>query len=178
MAPAQKYADPASYCRDKEIRIETVGSLESPEAVQRIRDLAPDIAVHAGAGLLRRDLLEVPRMGTLNAHMGILPHYRGTNVTEWACFSGDPVGCSVHLIDEGIDTGPIVCVREVKADGATGVSDLRSRVNAAQLELLGKVLDYVVRANELPPLRAQRSAEGVQYFRMHEDLLKVLTGQR
>src|SRR5438128_5212353 len=82
-------------------------------------------------------------LGTLNAHMGILPHYRGMNVTEWARFNGDPVGCTVHLIDPGIDTGDILCVRAVNVNDGVNIPQLRTLVDRAQIELLGEVVRFI-----------------------------------
>jgi methionyl-tRNA formyltransferase len=47
---------------------------------------------------LRQPLIDCFRFGVLNAHMGLLPGYRGINVAEWAALEGAPVGCTVHLI--------------------------------------------------------------------------------
>src|SRR5436309_2693224 len=58
-------------------------------------------------------VIEAFRLGILNAHIGVLPAYRGMNVAEWAALEGGSVGCSVHFIDTGIDTGPILATRGV-----------------------------------------------------------------
>jgi hypothetical protein len=99
----------------------------------------------------------------------MLPFYRGMNVAEWACFHGDPVGCSVHLIDPGIDTGDILCVRAVPAAGIRSAA-----VDEAQIAVLGEVVRYITATGMLPPRRPQAPAEGRQFFRMHGDLLAVL----
>ena len=109
--------------------------------------------------------------------MGVLPYYRGMNVAEWARFNGDPVGCSVHLVDAGIDTGPILCVRLVDTTIATSIQRLRRVVNEAQIALLGDVIQFVVRGGCLLPLRSQRVEEGVQFFRVHADIAARLEAE-
>jgi folate-dependent phosphoribosylglycinamide formyltransferase PurN len=49
----------------------------------------------------------------VNFHSGLLPHYRGPYSEFWAMYETRPqlIGCSVHLIDEGIDTGPLLATR-------------------------------------------------------------------
>ena len=49
----------------------------------------------------------------VNFHSGLLPHYRGPYSEFWAMYQHRPdlIGCSVHLIDEGIDTGPLLATR-------------------------------------------------------------------
>jgi folate-dependent phosphoribosylglycinamide formyltransferase PurN len=164
----------AAFCERESIPIVRVSSLNLPEAVAEVRRLAPDLIVHAGAGILRTELLTVPPLGTLNAHMGILPHYRGMNVCEWASLEGNPVGCSVLLLDTGLDTGDVVAVQEVDTAAATSVERLRDLIDEAQIALLGEVVRFVVQTGSLPPTRAQLVEEGRQYFRMHGDLKAVL----
>jgi methionyl-tRNA formyltransferase len=164
----------AEYARHHEIPIIQAVDLGDPQVLARLSTERIDVFIHAGAGILRTPLLAVPRLGTLNAHMGILPRYRGMNVAEWAAFNGDPVGCSVHLIDAGIDTGPILATREVSLDGVKSIDVLRARVNDAQLELLAAVVADVVEAGRLPRARTQRRDEGRQYYRMHPEIRELL----
>jgi folate-dependent phosphoribosylglycinamide formyltransferase PurN/rhamnogalacturonyl hydrolase YesR len=174
--PARRYHDGkvTDLCREARIRTIEVDSFHSESGLRAITALEPDLFVFAGGAILRAPLLAIPRLGTLNAHMGILPFYRGMNVAEWAFFHGDVVGCSVHLIDAGIDTGDIVCVRPVSIDGVRSVAELRDRVDDAQMSLLGEVVRYVTSVGQLPPLRRQSAAEGRQYFRMHHALRSLL----
>lgn len=166
-----------SWCARAGIPVVEVDSFDSPDALQAIRDLKPDLFVFAGGAILRGPLLAIPRLGTLNAHMGLLPFYRGMNVAEWACFHGDAVGCTVHLIDPGIDTGEILCVRPVPIDGARSVAALRDAVDDAQMTLLGEVVGYVTKTGVLPPGRRQTPVEGRQFFRMHQELVERLEAE-
>ena len=163
-----------AYCEAEGIPVIRVGSLSLPDAVAAVRSLAPDLLVHAGAGILRPDLLATPRLGTLNAHMGILPRYRGMNVAEWARLEGNPVGCTVHLVNAGIDTGDIVAVREVDTGSVHSVAALRAAVDEAQIALLGRVVRFVVETGSIPHARTQAFDEGRQYFEMHPELKQVL----
>jgi len=162
------------YCRQHDIQLLTVETLDAPDDLVRIRALDPDLFVHAGAGIVRAATLAVPRLGTLNAHMGLLPPFRGMNVTEWSFLTGAPVGCTVHLIDPGIDTGAIIAFRPVDPSGAASVADLRGNVDTAQVALLGEVVQWCIGAGELPPLRPQKVEEGRQYFVMHPDVRGAL----
>lgn len=167
-------ADPNSFCQRQGIPVVQVDSLDSESGVAAVRELSPDLAVHAGAGILRDAILRVPRLGTLNAHSGLLPKYRGMNVAEWAALAGEPVGCSVHFIDPGIDTGPIVVVREVDISGAKTIADLRRRVDQEQIALLGEAVRFVLSTGQRPPTRSQTPEEGKQFFRMHPELQEIL----
>jgi folate-dependent phosphoribosylglycinamide formyltransferase PurN len=166
--------DVAQYCR--QLGILTVSALpNSQEAVQAIRKHKIDILVHlGGGGILKAPIIEAPTLGTLNAHMGLLPPYRGMNVTEWALWNEDPVGCTVHLIDGGIDTGRIILLHVVDVSGAGNVAEARELVNQAQLAQLSEVLRYTIAAGELPSRKPQSPAAGLQYFTMHPELVERL----
>jgi methionyl-tRNA formyltransferase len=164
----------AVFCDQEGIPVTHVGPLSYPVSVDAVSKLDADILIHAGAGILRRGVLSTPRLGTLNAHMGILPRYRGMNVAEWAGLEGSTVGCTVHLINEGIDTGDIIAVAEVDKTSADNILSLRALVDDAQIALLGKVVRWIVESGTLPPLRPQRPDEGRQYFEMHPELRAVL----
>lgn len=169
--------DPADYCRAAGLRVLEVGPLSSPEAVAAVAALGPDLAIHAGAGILRAAILAVPRWGTLNAHMGILPEFRGMNVAEWAAWEHAPVGPSVHLIDPGIDTGPVLAVEPLDVRGAASIAELRRIVDEAQIALLGRVLQTILATGELPTPWVQPPDSGRQYFRMHTELARQLEAE-
>jgi methionyl-tRNA formyltransferase len=160
-------------CRSHGIAVLETGPLDSADAVAQIKALDPDLGIHAGAGLLRRPLIDAFRLGVLNAHMGLLPAYRGMNVAEWAALEGAPVGCTVHLIDTGIDTGVILAVREVDIAGCDSVAALRGAVDRAQLALLGDIVGSIV-SGRIPEPLPPAGAPGPQYFHMHQDLVALL----
>jgi folate-dependent phosphoribosylglycinamide formyltransferase PurN len=165
--------DVPTYCRSRGIAFLETGPLDSADAVTLIRALAPDLGIHAGAGLLRRPLIDAFRLGVLNAHMGVLPAYRGMNVAEWAALVGAPVGCTVHLLDTGIDTGPILATREVDIAGCGSIAALRYAVDRAQLTLLGDIVESIV-GGRMPEPLAAAEPPGPQFFHMHQDLAAIL----
>ena len=166
--------DVASFCEQEDIPVIHVGPLSDPKSVDAVSRLEADILIHAGAGILRRGVLSTPKLGTLNAHMGILPRYRGMNVAEWAGLERSKVGCTVHLINEGIDTGDIIAVAEIDSGSADSILSLRALVDDAQISLLGKVVRWIVESGALPPARSQSAREGRQYFEMHAELRALL----
>jgi folate-dependent phosphoribosylglycinamide formyltransferase PurN len=176
VAPAAQDGPPVdvpTYCRSRGIAFLETGPLDSADAVALIKTLDPDLGIHAGAGLLRRPLIDAFRLGVLNAHMGLLPAYRGMNVAEWAALGGAPVGCTVHLIDAGIDTGPILATQEVAIAGCGSIAALRGAVDRAQLALLGDIVESII-GGRMPEPLAAAEPPGPQYFHMHHDLAAIL----
>ena len=85
-----------------------------------------DVAIQGGVGILRGDALVAPRMGWLNVHPGALPAYRGSACPEWAVLNGDPVVATAHMIDHGLDTGPVVCAGRYEPPAGAGYNEFRA----------------------------------------------------
>jgi methionyl-tRNA formyltransferase len=151
-----------------------VATINADVALAAAAPVRPDHAVNAGAGLLRRPILQVPTRGTLGMHMGLLPAYRGMNVAEWAALVHDSVGCSVFWIDEGVDTGNIVATRHVSVQGVHSIDELRARVDAVQIALLDEIAAAMLDGRPIPHATRQRLDDGRQFYRMHPDVRRVL----
>lgn len=90
------------------------------EATAALQDLAPDIAAAACfPWRLPRAAREIPPLGILNIHPSLLPAGRGPEPVFWTLRRGEPAtGVTVHLMDGGLDTGPLVAQAEMAiADG-------------------------------------------------------------
>lgn len=69
----------------------------------------------------------------LNIHPSLLPSFPGLEAQQQAWEYGVQVsGCTVHLVDEGLDSGPIVIQRVISLEGAKGVEDVASRILAEE----------------------------------------------
>jgi folate-dependent phosphoribosylglycinamide formyltransferase PurN len=99
-------------------RIELVPNLHAPEVLQRIRDLKPDLGLIYGSPILKPELFEIPRLGTLGIHHGRLPTYRGKKTTFWALYHDEPTaGVTIQRVNAGIDTGEVVVEGAVPVGG-------------------------------------------------------------
>jgi len=78
--------------------------------VELANRLQPDVIAVFGTSLIRGPLLGMGRFGMINLHGGLSPEYRGADCTFWALYRGEPekVGCTIHFIDAGIDTGKLI----------------------------------------------------------------------
>lgn len=81
-----------------------------PEAVNALAALAPDLIVVAAYGLiLPPEVLALPTHGCINVHASLLPAYRGASPIAAAILDGlEETGVSIMLMDEGMDTGPVL----------------------------------------------------------------------
>ena len=87
-----------------------VPHINHPDVVALANHLKPDVIAVFGTSLIRGPLLTKGRLGIFNLHGGLSPHYRGADCTFWALYNGEPdqVGCTLHRIDAGIDTGNLI----------------------------------------------------------------------
>ena len=116
--------------------------LRRPQAVERLRELAPDLCVVAAYGqILPASALAIPPHGCLNVHGSLLPRHRGASPVAAALLAGDAeTGVTIMLMDEGLDTGPILTLRRepIRADDTT--LSLTTRLSEAGAELLVETL--------------------------------------
>ena len=119
--------------------------------LEQLRAVAPDATVVVAYGeLLSADVLRVARLGSLNLHFSLLPRWRGASPVQHAILAGDPVtGVTVMLMDEGLDTGPVL---------ARGVVPIRSDDDAGSL---GKRLSAVGAEMVIAVIRGFATGEGV-----------------
>lgn len=125
----------------------------------------PDLLVTYGFNwVLPPAVFGLPRLGAVNIHPSLLPRYRGPAPVLWAIRNGDPViGVTVHRIDEGVDTGPILAQRggvpledEVTRDG------LRDQLAPVVRELLTTALSRIVQGDPgLPQPEAAHQRAGL-----------------
>lgn len=78
--------------------------------------------------VLKPEHIKAVRLGIINNHPSYLPHGRGADPSVWSIANGEPAGVSMHWIDEGIDTGPIIAQREVASYSTDTWEDLYVRL--------------------------------------------------
>jgi methionyl-tRNA formyltransferase len=164
--PTQSLAD---WADDRGVEVHRERLLR--DAIPAVRRLRPDLMVLVGADIVPAPLLEVPRLGTINAHYALLPAFRGMNVTEWSVYCGAPVGVTVHLVDTGIDTGPILLREEISVEPAETFPSLRRKHRAVAARLLVRAA-LELRDGTARPVEQDVDA-GRQYYRMHPALRRV-----
>lgn len=90
-------------------------SINSPEVLEKIGAFGAEALISIGGNqIFKRPLLDLTPKGCVNLHTAALPKYRGLMPTFWALKNREKqIGVSVFLVDEGIDTGPILSQKMV-----------------------------------------------------------------
>jgi len=126
--------------------------LRDPGWADRLAAFAPDVAVVAAFGqILPRDVLAVPRRGSINVHASLLPRYRGAAPIAWAITRGEEeTGITTFLMDEGMDTGPTLLQRPLAIEPDETAGELASRLAEVGAALLLETLDRLDRLEPRP----------------------------
>lgn len=88
-------------------------SLKSISLLKFLKNKNYELGIQGGTGILKYNIISSFKFGILNFHPGDLPFFRGCSAPEWQLFENRPVISTCHLIDEGIDTGPILMKKEL-----------------------------------------------------------------
>ena len=110
-----------------------------------IKELNPDVIVVVAYGkILPKEILCAAKLGCINVHASLLPKYRGAAPIQWAVRNGDKkTGVSIMQMDEGLDTGDVILVRETEIGENETSAELFSRLSEIGADALVEALDLL-----------------------------------
>ncbi len=140
-------------------------SFKERSAVEHLARLRPDVIVVAAFGLiLPREVLSLPTFGCLNLHPSLLPRHRGPSPVQGAILAGDEVtGVSIMLLDEGMDSGPVLSQRVVAIEPEDTAQSLGARLAEIGAQLLAETLPLWLSGSLAPRPQGE---EGATYTRI------------
>ncbi len=134
------------------------------EGVSALRSLAPDLCVTAAYGqLLTQEILDIPRLGTINVHASLLPRHRGAAPIQWSILMGDEeTGVTTMMTDIGMDTGDMLLSAKTPITPTDDAASLTDRLSRMGAELLIETLSELekgtlVRTPQNPDLATTES---------------------
>ncbi len=128
-----------------------VPHINHPDVVALADRLQPDVIAVFGTSLIRGPLLSKGRLGIFNLHGGLSPRYRGADCTFWALYNGevDQIGCTLHRIDPGIDTGDLIAHICPEVRGADDELTLFWRAVRDSAEAYAELIERLERGERL-----------------------------
>jgi folate-dependent phosphoribosylglycinamide formyltransferase PurN len=114
------------------------GGCNDPAEVSRMAAARPDVVLVFGTGILREPLLSAFDGRILNLHLGLSPYYRGAGTNFWPLVNREPeyVGATIHYLDAGIDTGPILSHARPQIERGDGPHDIGNKTIVAAAQAL------------------------------------------
>lgn len=120
---------------------EKVGETER----QQIADLKPDLTLVMAYGhILKQEVIDTPRLGTLNLHTSILPKYRGASPIQTATASGDKeTGVTLMRMVRQLDAGPVAEAERVAIGPQDTAAEVEAKLAQACVPLLARCLPRI-----------------------------------
>lgn len=134
------------------LRILQPRRVRDPESLAALKALEPEVQVVVAYGqILPRAVIDVARRGTVNVHASLLPRYRGAAPVQWAIVNGEvETGVTTMLIDEGLDTGPLLLSRATAIGEEETAGELEARLARLGGGLLVETLRGLAEGTVIP----------------------------
>ncbi len=116
--------------------------IKTPEFVEQIRELGPDLLITAAYGkIISKEMLDVPTLGCINVHGSLLPAYRGAAPIHWSIINGEKItGITTMFTDVGLDTGDMLLKRELEIGSDMTAGELHDAMAVLGAEVLKDTL--------------------------------------
>ena len=139
MPPVKEYALSKGY------EVYHPQKVKTPEFVQTLRDMQPDLIVVAAFGqFLSQEILSMPKYGCINVHASLLPKYRGAAPIQYAIIKGEhESGVTIMQMDIGMATGAMLDKVVVPIGENTTMGELHDDLKTKGAELLLQVIDKI-----------------------------------
>ena len=127
------------FALENDLTVLQPANFRSAEVQTELAGLRPDAIIVAAYGkLLPKPVLDLAPLGCLNVHPSLLPRHRGPSPVATTILNGDQVtGVTIMLLDEGMDTGPLIAQHEYLMKG----NETTDQLTTALFELGGKLLE-------------------------------------
>jgi peptidoglycan/xylan/chitin deacetylase (PgdA/CDA1 family) len=135
----------AGFHQRTNVQVLKVNDINASSVVEMIRNFDPQLGLSLASPILKPAVFSLPKLGTLNLHKGKLPEYRGMPPAFWELWNDDQsVGCSVHWVEEGLDSGAVVREATILREHYSSLRGLQLRLDALGVELMREaVLDVI-----------------------------------
>jgi methionyl-tRNA formyltransferase len=143
----RRRASVKGIARSHGIRLLTPEDVNASDFLERLREIEPDLVISVSCPqIFGTELLGLPRLGCINVHSALLPHYRGVLPTFWVLAEGEErTGVTVHYMSPGIDGGDILAQATIPI---TRDETLRSLMRKCKTVAAGLVRETVGRFQE------------------------------
>ena len=145
--------------------VSMVPSANSVECLNILKKINPDVVVIVNTRILKKSTLDSIAGRFINIHAGITPKYRGWHGGYWALANKDRENCGVtiHLVDEGIDTGGVLYRGKIKITSKDNYYTYPFVQLVTGLPLLKKAVDDVLNGN-LTVQKSETDSKGKLYY--------------
>ena len=133
-----------------------------------LKELMSDLFIVIAYGkILPREVLDIPKYGSWNAHASLLPTWRGAAPIQRTLLSGDKyTGVGIMKMEEGLDTGDILIEEKIKIETNENLETLTNKLSNLSSKLLIKSIDLINNKNELNLIKQLNLNRDLKYAKM------------
>jgi methionyl-tRNA formyltransferase len=133
----------ANWCEEFNVVVDK--PTDPKELLDCVETRNPELLITVAYGhILKNEVLEKPKFGSINLHYSMLPAYRGAAPVQWAILNGDEItGVTVFKLDAGMDTGPIYVQKEMAIAPNDSTVELLSKLNSLGVDLIAETLKMI-----------------------------------
>jgi len=143
------------------------------DCLQHLSKIPADLALFTGGGLISSSMINMFCKGIVNVHMGGLPQFKGMDVPQAAVLEGhfNCVTITSHLMDSGLDTGPVISRFNLTSDDYSSVGAMRNELSAVSPFLSVYSALGLISGRIAPVIQP---SEGRQYYILHPKLTSMV----
>ncbi len=123
-------------------------------ALEMLKEADPELCIVVAYGkILPKEILEYPKYGCINIHASLLPKLRGAAPIQWSIINGfDKTGVTSMQMDEGLDTGDMLIMRDVEITENMTAGELHDELSLLGASVLEETIDALLN-NQLTPVK-------------------------
>lgn len=132
------------YAHMQGIPVFSIKTPNNKSFLEKLKEIKPDVIINQSQSIIKKELLSIPSIGVLNRHNALLPKNRGRLTPFWVLYHGEKeTGVSIHFVDEGLDSGPIIVQEKYTVSSTVTFNTLvKKNYQIAPLAML-KALDLL-----------------------------------
>ncbi len=140
---SEKFPLTKSILAEFEIPLAYVENHNDEKCAELLKKFDLDLIVLGDTRVMKKNIMTIPKIGTVNSHPGYLPDVKGNNPYIWAIINDLPQGCSIHFIDENVDTGDVLMREIIDLKICKSYVDLLNKINHLCADLMLKTVQQI-----------------------------------
>jgi len=118
--------------------------LKDDEVLQKLENLQVDYSILSWwPYIIKKQVIQIPKLGTINFHPSLLPYNRGMNYNFWTIVEDTPFGVSLHFVDESIDGGDIIFQKPIEKTWEDTGATLYEKAQSSIFELFTESYPFI-----------------------------------
>ena len=148
--------------RDNPMKLQYISNINDKWVVNMIKSYKPDLIIQAGwSQIFKEEILNIPTLSCVGIHSAPLPHGKGGAILNWKLIDGGGEwGCSLFIMNKGIDTGAILDFKSFELEERDDIRTAYLKADSAALKMIERTLPLIAKNS----ITAKEQKEGGSYY--------------